>query len=86
MRRKPKPKMISEKRGTTRLKGKSGSTITVKQHKTKESAEKHARKQFENGKVSVIGKRSPYLTFTSKGPKLPKRKAKKKPARRKRKR
>jgi len=81
--RKPKPKVVSESYRPTRVKGKYGSTITVKKHKTKTSAEKHARKQIRKGKVSVIGKQVPYLTFTAKGPK-PKAKPKKKARKRRR--
>ena len=76
--RKPKPKVVSESYKPTRVKGKYGTAITVKKHKTKTSAEKHARKQIRKGKVSVIGKQVPYLTFTAKGPKKPKAKRKRK--------
>jgi len=81
---KPKPKVVSEKSGTYRVRRRSA-TFTVKTHRTKKSAEKHARKQIEKGKVSVIGKRKPYITFTA-NVKKPKAKPKKKARRRKRRR
>ena len=82
--RKPKPKVVSESYRPTRTKGKHGMAITVKKHKTKASAEKHAKKQMGKGKVSVIGKQVPYLTFTAKGPTPPKRKTKSRKKARKR--
>lgn len=55
-------------------------TFTVKTHKTKTSAKKHAKRQIQRGKVSVIPKRQPYVTLTAKVPRTrkPKKKAKRK--------
>jgi len=76
--RKPKPKVLREKPRTYRKKG-----LTVKTHKTKASAEKHAKKQMGEGKVSIVAKKQPYVTFTAKGSK-PKAKPKKKARKRRR--